>query len=122
MPEPGPRRFARISQCDFVPWRDATVHVFSPALKYGAAVFEGVRGYWSQDLECMVLFRLQDHMRRMEISQRILRFETVVGAEEMEAAVIELVRRNGFRESVHIDQPPISAVMAKRVREGRSSR
>lgn len=86
----------------FVPWRDATAHVFSPALKYGAAVFEGVRGYWSEARGCMVLFRLHDHMKRLEASQRILRFDTVVPAEEMEAAVIELVRRNGFRENVHI--------------------
>ena len=50
----------------------------------------------------MLLFRLRDHMRRMEISQRVLRFDTVISAEEMEAAVIELVRRNGFRESIHI--------------------
>ncbi|MDP7390357.1 MAG: branched chain amino acid aminotransferase, partial [Alphaproteobacteria bacterium] len=64
MPEPGPHDDLLVfHNGDFVPWRDATVHVFSPALKYGAAVFEGVRGYWSQDLECMVLFRLQDHMR-----------------------------------------------------------
>ena len=103
MTEPGPHDDLLVYQNgEFVPWRDATVHVFSPALKYGAAVFEGVRGYWSETRGCMVLFRLQDHMRRMEISQRILRFDTVIGAAEMEAAVIELVRRNAFRESVHI--------------------
>ena len=87
---------------EFVLWRDATAHVFSPALKYGAAVFEGVRGYWSEARNCMVLFRLHDHMKRLEASQRILRFDTVVPAEEMEAAVIELVRRNRFQENVHI--------------------
>lgn len=103
MSEPGPHDDLLVYQNgEFVPWCDATVHVFSPALKYGAAVFEGVRGYWSEHRGCMLLFRLQDHMRRMEISQRVLRFDTVISAEEMEAAVIELVRRNGFRESIHI--------------------
>ena len=103
MPADGPHDDLLVYQNGaFVPWREATVHVFSPALKYGAAVFEGVRGYWSEERGCMLLFRLHDHMKRMEASQRILRFETVVGADEMEAAVIELVRRNGFRENVHI--------------------
>ncbi len=87
---------------DYVPWADATVHVFTPVMKYGAAVFEGIRGYWSEKRGCMLLFRMRDHLERMEISQRILRFDSVVSADEMEAAVIELVRRNGFRESVHI--------------------
>lgn len=87
---------------DYIPWQDATVHVFSPALKYGAAVFEGIRGYWSEERDCMLLFRLQDHMTRMEISQRILRFEDIITAEEMERAVVELVKRNKFKESVHI--------------------
>lgn len=103
MNEPGPHDDLLVYHNGaYVPWRDATVHVFSPAVKYGAAVFEGVRGYWSDQRQCMLLFRLQDHMTRMEISQRILRFDTIVSAEEMEAGVIELVRRNGFKESVHI--------------------
>ena len=89
MPTDGPHDDLLVYQNGaFVPWREATVHVFSPALKYGAAVFEGVRGYWSEERGCMLLFRLHDHMKRMEASQRILRFETVVGAHEMETAVI----------------------------------
>lgn len=31
----------------FVSWDQANVHVFSPAVKYGASVFEGIRGYWN---------------------------------------------------------------------------
>ena len=42
---------------DYRPWHDAKVHVFAPAMKYGAGVFEGVRGYWSETRGEMVLFR-----------------------------------------------------------------
>ncbi len=86
----------------YVPWRDATVHVFSPFAKYGAAVFEGVRGYWSETRGKMLLFRLREHMERLELSQRIMRFDRIVAADEMCDAALELVRRNGFRTSVHI--------------------
>ena len=86
----------------FVPWTEAKVHVFSPFAKYGAAVFEGIRGYWSENRRKMLLFRLREHMDRMELSQRIMRFEEIVPADDMCAATIELVRRNDFRASVHI--------------------
>ncbi len=36
---------------EYVPWDQANVHVFSPAVKYGASVFEGIRGYWNADKE-----------------------------------------------------------------------
>ena len=86
----------------YVPWRDATVHVFSPFAKYGAAVFEGIRGYWSETRGKMLLFRLREHMERLELSQRIMRFDRIVSAETMCEATLELVRRNAFRTSVHI--------------------
>ena len=87
---------------EFVPWREARVHVFSPFAKYGAAVFEGIRGYWSERRERMLLFRLREHMERLQLSQRIMRFEEMAPADELSAATIELVRRNAFRTPVHI--------------------
>ena len=87
---------------EFVPWSEARVHVFSPMAKYGAAVFEGIRGYWSERRGKMLLFRLREHMERLELSQRIMRFEEVVPAGGMCEATLELVRRNGFRSPVHI--------------------
>ena len=87
---------------EFVPWNEARVHVFSPFAKYGAAVFEGVRGYWSESRRKMLLFRLREHMERLELSQRIMRFGEIVPADDMCAATLDLVRRNGFRTSVHI--------------------
>ena len=87
---------------EFVPWNEARVPVFSPLAKYGAGVFEGIRGYWSERRGKMLLFRLREHMERLELSQRIMRFEEVVPAGEMAATTLELVRRNRFRTSVHI--------------------
>ena len=87
---------------EFVPWNEATIHVFSPLAKYGAGVFEGIRGYWSERRGKMLLFRLREHMERLELSQRIMRFGEIVPADDMCAATLELVRRNCFRTSVHI--------------------
>lgn len=87
---------------EFVPWDSAKVHIFSPVVKYGAAVFEGIRGYWNEEQGKMYLFRLREHMQRMELSQRIMRFERIVPAQEMMDATVELMRRNAFTSSVHI--------------------
>ena len=89
-------------QGEFVPWKNATVHVFSPAVKYGAGVFEGIRGYWSEARQQMVVFRLQEHLKRLEYSQKVMRFEKIFSAEELTAPLLEMLRRNDFKQHVHI--------------------
>lgn len=87
---------------EYVRWADAKIHIFSPAVKYGATVFEGIRSYWSDAQNGMNLFRSRDHLLRMELSQKIMRFERIFTADELAEPVAELVRRNGFETSVHI--------------------
>ena len=87
---------------EFVPWEEANVHIFTPFTKYGAAVFEGIRGYWCEEAKKLRIFRLEEHMQRMETSQKIMRFDEVISAVNMCEATIELMKRNNFRTSVHI--------------------
>jgi len=87
---------------EFVPWAEARVHVFSPAMKYGAGVFEGIRGYWTEADGQMQIFRLRDHLLRLEFSQKVMRFERIFSADEVAEPLIELIRRNDFSENVHI--------------------
>ena len=51
------------------PWHEATVHVMAHALHYGSAVFEGIRSYAGNGR--VVLFRLDDHLRRLFRSAHI---------------------------------------------------
>ena len=87
---------------EFVPWSEAKVHVFSPAVKYGASVFEGIRGYWNENKEKLFLFRLDEHMARIEFSQRIMRFGEIAPAGLLCDATVKLIQKNNFRCSVHI--------------------
>ena len=87
---------------EFVEWDKATVHVFSPAVKYGAGVFEGLRAYWNEEQEQLYVFRLKEHSDRLAFSQRAMRFETIFSSEEVSEKTLELLRRNEFREGVHI--------------------
>ena len=36
---------------EIVPWDQGTIHITTGAFKFGAAVFEGVRGYWNEEQE-----------------------------------------------------------------------
>jgi len=85
-----------------VPWADARVHVYSPAVKYGVGVFEGIRGYFNERLGEMFVFRLEEHLRRLAYSTRVMRFDDPPGHEVLQGAVLDTLRANEFREGVHI--------------------
>jgi branched-chain amino acid aminotransferase len=78
-----------------VDWKDATIHVASHVIHYGTGVFEGIRAYDS--LRGTHIFRLDGHMRRLYDSCRVYRMEIPYTYEELNDAVLETVRANGYK-------------------------
>jgi branched-chain amino acid aminotransferase len=76
----------------FVPWREAKVHVLTHGLHYASAVFEGERMYGGE------IFKLSEHTARLIKSGQILDFEIPFTQEEIEAASTEVCRRNGHSD------------------------
>src|SRR5699024_8804252 len=72
---------------EFVPWREARVHVLTHTLHYGMGVFEGVRAYETPDGP--VAFRLVEHTRRLFNSARILDIPMPYDEETLLQAQIE---------------------------------
>jgi branched-chain amino acid aminotransferase len=85
-----------------VPFAEANVHVLSPCVKYGAAVFEGIRGYWNDDRRDMFLFRLKEHLDRLRFSMEVMRFAEMPDPKAIEAGLIDLIKANELRENIHI--------------------
>src|SRR5919108_887014 len=79
-----------------VGWEDAKVHVLTHALHYGTAYFEGIRCYELADGRSAV-FRLQEHIRRLADSGKILGFPLPYTEDELCRATIELIRANKLR-------------------------
>jgi branched-chain amino acid aminotransferase len=80
---------------DFVAWEDAKVHVLTHGLHYGTGVFEGVRCY---DTELgPAVFRNLDHVERLLRSAELYYMPVPYTAEQLRAATLELVARNGLR-------------------------
>jgi len=78
-----------------VAWKDATIHLASHVIHYGSSIFEGLRAYDTP--RGTVLFRLQDHTRRLYNSCKIYRMEIPFSQDEFNRAVIETVRANGLK-------------------------
>lgn len=76
----------------FVAWADAKVHVLSIAVQFGSSVFEGIRAYATP--EGPAVFRLPEHLRRLRDSCTIYRFDLPWTADQLTAAIRELVTRN----------------------------
>ncbi len=82
---------------ELVPFEKATIHVLTPALHYGAAVFEGIRAY--QTDKGPAVFRLWDHAERLINSAQVFGFRNMpFTVEQVVKAVKDTVRANGFAD------------------------
>ena len=83
---------------EFIPWAEATTHVLSHSLHYGSGVFEGIRCYENPETHKSYVFRLQDHMDRLVRSCKIACIDLSYTAEELAAATVELIKKNGLKK------------------------
>ena len=89
---------------EIMPVSDARVNVLSPTSQFGLNVFEGVRCYWNEEKGQLYAFRLQDHIRRLKRSQRMMMMEERYTPEELEQALLSVVRANDYREDIAVRQ------------------
>jgi branched-chain amino acid aminotransferase len=82
---------------EMVPFEKATLHFLTPALHYGAAVFEGIRAY--NTAKGPAVFRLKDHAERLLDSARVFGFREVPwNAEQIGGAIKQVVKANDFKD------------------------
>jgi branched-chain amino acid aminotransferase len=79
---------------EFVPWKEANIHVLSHSVQYGSSVFEGIRCYKTPDGPA--IFRLRDHLNRLLGSCKIYRMEVSYSADDLVSACCALVEKNGL--------------------------
>src|SRR4029450_12411908 len=79
---------------ELIPWDEARIHILTHSLHYGMGVFEGIRAYETDDGPGV--FRLTDHMRRLQQSAQILGMELPYGVDELIPAVKDTVRSTGL--------------------------
>jgi branched-chain amino acid aminotransferase len=77
---------------ELVDWADATVHVGVHGLHYGSGVFEGIRAY--ETTKGTAVFRLSEHLKRLELSAKLLYMELPYSQDELKAATWDLIGAN----------------------------
>lgn len=85
-----------------VPEDQAVIPVTAPAVAYAGAVFEGIRAYWSERDQQMYVFRMDDHLRRLQFSMRAMRYGVEYDLEMLRAQVMKAIRVNELRQDIHL--------------------
>ena len=89
-------------QKQIVPLEEAKVGVMTHAFLYGTAVFEGIRGNWSDERGETLIFRPLEHFHRLKKSAHIMHIGLPESAEELVDITCRVVGTCGFREDVYI--------------------
>ena len=87
---------------DFVPHEQARVPITSHVVNYGTGCFEGIRAYWNAADDQLYVTLLGEHIDRLLRSARILNLDYIGTRDELCEMVLELLRRNGFRENCYV--------------------
>src|SRR5437764_2833887 len=77
---------------ELVDWGDATIHVGTHGLHYGSGVFEGIRAYETE--RGTSVFRLTDHLERLQSSAQLLYMDLPYSVEELRTAAWDLIGAN----------------------------
>jgi branched-chain amino acid aminotransferase len=85
-----------------VPFSEAKVSVMTHTLNYGTGCFEGIRAYWNEKEEQLLVFRLQEHFERFLHSMRLLFMKTSFSADDLSNLTVQLLRREGYRQDSYI--------------------
>jgi len=79
---------------EFIPWKEAKVHVLTHTIHYGNGVIEGTKAYKTD--KGYAIFRLTEHTKRLLESGKMTLLDIPYSIEELNAAQIELIRKNDF--------------------------
>lgn len=72
---------------------DAKISVFDHGVLYGDGIFEGIRAYNGR------IFRLDEHLKRLEESANAILLKLPMPVKEIEAAILETVRQNKLKDA-----------------------
>ncbi len=79
-----------------VPREEAAVSVFDSSVQGGDAVWEGLRVYDGK------VFRLEQHLDRLEASAKAMAFAHVPPREDVKRALFDTLRANDMRDGAHV--------------------
>jgi branched-chain amino acid aminotransferase len=87
---------------ELMPFADASLHPMALAVTYAATVFEGIRAYHHPASGQFALFRLEEHVRRLQVGMKLMRFDTSYETEYLRECLTRLIKANEPDADVYI--------------------
>ena len=81
---------------DFVPWREAKVHIMCHSFTRGSAIFEILS--FNETNVGPAVFRLDEHLKRLFRTAQLLDMELPLSKDEFHKFVLSVIRRNKLRQ------------------------
>jgi branched-chain amino acid aminotransferase len=79
---------------ELLPFAEAGLHPLSLAVTYATTVFEGLRAYQDPETGQFWLFRLADHVRRLQVGMKLLRFDGTYETDYLHECLTRLIHAN----------------------------
>lgn len=86
----------------FVPEDQAVIPITTHALHYGTGCFEGIRAYYSEKENALLVFRMRDHYKRLLQSTKILLTTPNESLEKLCTITEELIKKNFDKADLYI--------------------
>jgi branched-chain amino acid aminotransferase len=87
---------------ELMPFADARLHPLSLAVTYATTVFEGLRAYRHPDTGAFAIFRLAEHVRRLQVGMKVMRFERSYDTEYLRECLSRLITANEPDDDVYV--------------------
>ena len=105
---------------ELMPFADAKLHPLSLAVTYATTVFEGIRAYHMPKQGKFALFRLDEHMKRLQVGMKVLRLEADFGhiyvdfpqGRQRVSVLLLTWSHSGFRFAVALPSEQTEAILA----------
>ena len=85
-----------------MPFAEARIHPLALGVAYGVAVFEGLRAYRHPATGAFSIFRLEDHLRRLDQGMKVMRFADPPARETLRQGVRDIVRLNAPDDDAYL--------------------
>lgn len=87
---------------EIMPFEQASVHPLSLAVAYATTVFEGIRAYHITESDTFYLFRLHEHLKRLQYGMKIMRMNPGFDNDQLAADICRVIKANEPDDDVYI--------------------
>lgn len=87
---------------ELLPYADARIHPMTLGMTYATAVFEGLRAYRNPQTGVFKIFRLAEHVKRLQVGMKVMRMDRRFETDELRECLTRLIRANEPDDDVYV--------------------